>query len=181
MKILRLYWIGDLEKDLRFPPDVTRKVSDVYRPKIMEFPKNLHFITIGRVDAMKSNTFNLENCLYRPLISPHHATITRTVKGGFELRDHSLNGTYVNYQRVDGSVTLQDGDIICFGYLDSYGVSPGDVVPPFYSDQKYLVYIGPPEDNIRALEKQDDSLTAEVFAVRFKQFLQEIQTSLFKI
>lgn len=60
MSVLRLHWIGDLEKDLRFPATMTWKIADIYRPKTIEFPKNLELIINGRIDAPTFNTFNLE-------------------------------------------------------------------------------------------------------------------------
>ncbi|VDO11840.1 unnamed protein product [Rodentolepis nana] len=147
MSIFRLHYIGNLALDPRFPDTILSKVPDIYRPKVIEFPKDRDEIKIGRVDSDSLNDFNLESCIYRPLITPHHASIKRTQEGEYELHDYSLNGTFVNYIRVGEAVTLKRNDIICFGCYDSFGKKPGEKVTNFPWDQKYVVYLGPPEDD----------------------------------
>ncbi|KAL7056947.1 hypothetical protein AAHC03_019000 [Spirometra sp. Aus1] len=55
-----------------------------------------------------------------------------------------MNGTYINYMRVSGGVTLKHGDIVCFGHLNGANLKPGEDVAPFFSDLKYQVYLGNP-------------------------------------
>jgi ABC-type multidrug transport system ATPase subunit/pSer/pThr/pTyr-binding forkhead associated (FHA) protein len=50
-----------------------------------------------------------------PVVSRRHATIYPDPKGGYTLQDHSTNGTFVNGQRVERFVRLQDGDRIRIG------------------------------------------------------------------
>ncbi|MCV7355620.1 FHA domain-containing protein [Mycolicibacterium fluoranthenivorans] len=51
------------------------------------------------------------------LASRHHATLV-PVPGGTEIRDNrSINGTFVNGQRVD-EATLRDGDVVTIGNVD---------------------------------------------------------------
>ncbi|VDN15359.1 unnamed protein product [Dibothriocephalus latus] len=80
-----------------------------------------------------------ENCINKRMISRNHATIERLLNGGFMLYDHSMNGTYINYMRVSGGVTLKHGDIVCFGHLNGANLKPGEDVAPFFSDLKYQV------------------------------------------
>nr|CDS31072.1 hypothetical protein HmN_000049500 [Hymenolepis microstoma] len=157
MSVLRLHYIGNLALDHRFPKTILSNVADVYRPKLIEFPKDRDEIRIGREDSTSVNDFNLESCIYRPLITRHHASIKRTQEGKFELHDYSLNGTFVNYVRVGEAVTLQTDDIVCFGCLDSFGVKPGEKVSSFPWDQKYVVYMGPPEDDPFMNSQDNDS------------------------
>ncbi|KAM3180409.1 hypothetical protein ACTXT7_016345 [Hymenolepis weldensis] len=135
---------------------ILSNVSDIYRPKVMELPKDQREIKIGREDSTLVNDFNLESCIYRPLITQHHATVKRTPNGTFELHDHSLNGTFVNYMRVGKAVILHNDDIVCFGCFDSFGVEPGERVSGFPWDQKYVVYFGPPEDDPFMSDADDD-------------------------
>ncbi|KAM3175767.1 hypothetical protein ACTXT7_007880 [Hymenolepis weldensis] len=105
-------------------------------------------IKIGRHDSYEPLTYGLESCFVQSLVSPLHATIRRIEDEIFELEDHSTNGTYVNYQRVNGKTILNDGDTICFGHLDAVFISPGDQVARYSYDLKYTVAITPPDDEI---------------------------------
>jgi ABC transport system ATP-binding/permease protein len=49
-----------------------------------------------------------------PTVSRCHATIHRET-GGYLLRDHSTNGTFVNQKRIDGACTLKERDAIQIG------------------------------------------------------------------
>ncbi|VUZ49862.1 unnamed protein product [Hymenolepis diminuta] len=91
------------------------------------------------------------------MISRNHATIERLPDGGFILYDHSMNGTYVNYVRVSGGVTLKNGDIVCFGHLNGANLKPGDGVVPFFSDLKYQAFVGPTKQVAAAISKAPDS------------------------
>ncbi|MEG4836607.1 FHA domain-containing protein [Microcoleus sp. B9-D4] len=50
-----------------------------------------------------------------PLVSRRHATIDQDSRGNYILRDHSVNGVFVNGQRVTNSVQLSEGDAIRIG------------------------------------------------------------------
>src|SRR6476469_902881 len=50
-----------------------------------------------------------------PLVSRRHATIDQDSRGDYLLRDHSVNGVFVNGQRVTNSVQLSEGDAIRIG------------------------------------------------------------------
>ncbi|MBE9093211.1 FHA domain-containing protein [Tychonema sp. LEGE 07203] len=50
-----------------------------------------------------------------PLVSRRHATIDQDSRGNYILRDHSVNGVFVNSQRVTNSVQLSEGDAIRIG------------------------------------------------------------------
>jgi len=50
-----------------------------------------------------------------PLVSRRHATIDLDSRGNYILRDHSVNGVFVNGQRVTNSVQLSEGDAIRIG------------------------------------------------------------------
>lgn len=50
-----------------------------------------------------------------PLVSRRHATIDADSRGNYILRDHSVNGVFVNGQRVTNSVQLSEGDAIRIG------------------------------------------------------------------
>jgi len=64
-------------------------------------------VVIGRSDA--------DLVLDDTQVSRHHALI-RWVRGELQLDDlRSTNGTRVNGVRIDGSPTLQDGDVITIG------------------------------------------------------------------
>lgn len=56
-------------------------------------------------------TLNLD----APIISRHHATIDPDGKGDYILRDHSVNGVFVNEQRVKDSIKLTDGCTVRIG------------------------------------------------------------------
>lgn len=50
-----------------------------------------------------------------PLVSRRHATIDQDSRGNYILRDYSVNGVFVNRQRVTNSVQLSEGDAIRIG------------------------------------------------------------------
>jgi ABC transport system ATP-binding/permease protein len=50
-----------------------------------------------------------------PVVSRCHATITNHPDGSYTLHDRSTNGTFVNEQRVAGSVKLKSGDRVRIG------------------------------------------------------------------
>ncbi|MEG3844917.1 FHA domain-containing protein, partial [Microcoleus sp. herbarium14] len=50
-----------------------------------------------------------------PLVSRRHATIDLDSRGNYILQDHSVNGVFVNGQRVANSVQLSEGDAIRIG------------------------------------------------------------------
>ncbi len=50
-----------------------------------------------------------------PLVSRRHATIDLDSRGNYILQDHSVNGVFVNGQRVTNSVQLSEGDAIRIG------------------------------------------------------------------
>ena len=50
-----------------------------------------------------------------PLVSRRHATIDQDSRGNYILRDYSVNGVFVNGQRVTNSVQLSEGDAIRIG------------------------------------------------------------------
>ncbi len=50
-----------------------------------------------------------------PVVSRCHATISANADGSYTLADHSINGTFVNQQRVVGSVKLRSGDRVRIG------------------------------------------------------------------
>jgi ABC-type multidrug transport system ATPase subunit/predicted component of type VI protein secretion system len=54
--------------------------------------------------------------VYDVLASRHHATLVQTPLGS-EIRDNSINGTFVNGIRV-GSAILTDGDVVTIGNVD---------------------------------------------------------------
>jgi pSer/pThr/pTyr-binding forkhead associated (FHA) protein len=54
--------------------------------------------------------------VYDVLASRHHATLVQTPLGT-EIRDNSINGTFVNGTRV-GSAILTDGDVVTIGNVD---------------------------------------------------------------
>lgn len=50
-----------------------------------------------------------------PLVSRRHATIDQDSRGNYILRDYSVNGVFVNGQRVTNSIKLSEGDAIRIG------------------------------------------------------------------
>uniref|UniRef100_A0A0R3RXM0 FHA domain-containing protein n=1 Tax=Elaeophora elaphi TaxID=1147741 RepID=A0A0R3RXM0_9BILA len=62
------------------------------------------------------------------MISREHTTIFVKAKRdryACFIKDHSLNGTYVNDFRVSGEAELQQGDVIKFGHVNGAAIKPG--------------------------------------------------------
>ncbi|EJD75497.1 hypothetical protein LOAG_17366 [Loa loa] len=62
------------------------------------------------------------------MISREHTTIFVKAKRdryACFIKDHSLNGTYVNDFRVAGEAELQQGDVIKFGHVNGAAIKPG--------------------------------------------------------
>ncbi|CAH8506202.1 unnamed protein product [Dicrocoelium dendriticum] len=139
MSTVTLRWIGDLDQDKREQAGCVSSSSDQYRPKKIELKPGQKEIRIGRINTKNPPDYPIESCINARMISRNHATIERSARGGSILYDHSMNGTYVNYTRVVGGVTLKHGDIVCFGHLNGAKLKPGEKVSLFYSDLKYRV------------------------------------------
>lgn len=150
-------WIGDLDKDKRMAGTSMKLSDERLRPKYIELKEDQKEIRIGRLNSTNPPNYLIESCINKRMISRNHATIERLPDGGFILYDHSMNGTYVNYVRVSGGVTLKNGDIVCFGHLNGANLKPGDGVVPFFSDLKYQAFVGPTKQVAAAIAKAPDN------------------------
>uniref|UniRef100_A0A0X3PX69 FHA domain-containing protein n=1 Tax=Schistocephalus solidus TaxID=70667 RepID=A0A0X3PX69_SCHSO len=144
MSSVTLMWVGDLNQDRKMQGLSTKVSDEKFRPKIIELKEGQKEIRIGRLNSTNPPHYTIESCINKRMISRNHATIERLLNGGFMLYDHSMNGTYINYMRVSGGVPLKHGDIVCFGHLNGANLKPGEDVAPFFSDLKYQVYLGNP-------------------------------------
>uniref|UniRef100_A0A8C0GFT1 FHA domain-containing protein n=1 Tax=Chelonoidis abingdonii TaxID=106734 RepID=A0A8C0GFT1_CHEAB len=63
----------------------------------------------------------------RDYISRTHARVIRT-NDTYRLVDSSLTGVYVNDVRINGTVSLQEGDTVTFGHRAGNGIRPGTQV-----------------------------------------------------
>ncbi len=76
---------------------------------------------LGRRVELAAETVDIgrgEQCaltINSDLVSRHHATVVRTGEHHAIRDENSTNGTFVNDQRVDGSLDLEDGDQIKIG------------------------------------------------------------------
>lgn len=157
MTSVTLMWIGDLDKDKRMAGTSMKLSDERLRPKYIELKEDQKEIRIGRLNSTNPPNYVIESCINKRMISRNHATIERLPDGGFMLYDHSMNGTYVNYVRVSGGVTLKNGDIVCFGHLNGANLKPGDGVVPFFSDLKYQAFVGPTKQVATAIAKAPDT------------------------
>ena len=74
----------------------------------------------------------LDSSIRKGLISRAHAQIIRkrvNKEMVYEMFDTSLNGTYINDVRVNGTIILRDGDIVAFGHLRGSLIEPGMKAP----------------------------------------------------
>lgn len=77
-------------------------------------------------------------------VSRHHARFSSS-KGGVMLEDlGSKNGTYCNGKMIDGSVLLQDGDIIQIALAQQLLYVSSDATIPLDSDQKMEALLNQP-------------------------------------
>jgi len=82
--------------------------SQFFAPSKQSIPLSNRSVLLGRDP-------NASLQLDAPLVSRRHATIDQDSRGNFILRDHSVNGVFVNGQRVTNSVQLAEGDAIRIG------------------------------------------------------------------
>lgn len=78
------------------------------------FP-NKQSISIKNRSVLLGRDPNASLQLDSPLVSRRHATIDQDSRGNYILRDYSVNGVFVNGQRVTNSVQLSEGDAIRIG------------------------------------------------------------------
>lgn len=78
------------------------------------FP-NKQSISIKDRSVLLGRDPNASLQLDSPLVSRRHATIDQDSRGNYILRDYSVNGVFVNGQRVTNSVQLSEGDGIRIG------------------------------------------------------------------
>lgn len=87
---------------------ITSMLARVGGEQVISIPTDKAVINIGRDDEC-------DIVLQAPQVSRQHAELRRLPDGGFELRDlNSINGTYVNGQRIKSPVRLQPTDLISF-------------------------------------------------------------------
>ncbi|CAG9529843.1 unnamed protein product [Cercopithifilaria johnstoni] len=75
------------------------------------------------------------------MISREHTTIFVKAKRdryACFIKDHSLNGTYVNDFRVSGEAELQQGDVIKFGHVNGAAIKPGCYGPQTSAEFTFL-------------------------------------------
>lgn len=68
-------------------------------------------VVLGRVESEHYASMVLD----APTVSRHHAVITRNAQKQYILQDTSTNGTFVNQQRIDQPVQLNEGDELRIG------------------------------------------------------------------
>lgn len=101
---------------------------------------------VGRLSRTQPAHHVLHSTRNPRMISRLH-TEFRQEKENWYLEDHSLNGTYLNYRRPATVELLTPGDIICFGHVNGYNIKPGQTVPPFKSELKFIFEkLAVPED-----------------------------------
>ncbi|KHJ96131.1 hypothetical protein OESDEN_03911, partial [Oesophagostomum dentatum] len=78
------------------------------------------------------------------MISRDHADIIG-VKGAsgriekYQINDRSLNGTYINDQRVNSTMQIMEGDVIKFGHMNGAAVRPGQTAPQANAEFAFMV------------------------------------------
>lgn len=82
--------------------------SQIFPPSKQSIPLSNRSVLLGRDP-------NASLQLDAPLVSRRHATIDADSRGNYILRDHSVNGLFVNGQRITNSVQLAEGDAIRIG------------------------------------------------------------------
>lgn len=82
--------------------------SQIFPPSKQSIPLSNRSVLLGRDP-------NASLQLDAPLVSRRHATIDADSRGNYILRDHSVNGVFVNGQRITNSVQLAEGDAIRIG------------------------------------------------------------------
>ena len=82
--------------------------SQIAAPSKQSIPISNRSVLLGRDP-------NASLQLDAPLVSRRHATIDTDSRGNYILRDHSVNGVFVNGQRITNSVQLAEGDSIRIG------------------------------------------------------------------
>ncbi|KAM3180248.1 hypothetical protein ACTXT7_016656 [Hymenolepis weldensis] len=139
-KILILQRMCDLPLGGRYTKDEIEKyINPLFRPEEMILKPNKDSLSIGSIHSHLKLDYRLKSIIDRNLVWPLHAVIRRLPNGDFGIIDNSRYGTYVMYKRVEGEVILDNGDIICFGYVNGDTTLPGQQLGPFYSDVKYII------------------------------------------
>uniref|UniRef100_A0A1I7WV58 FHA domain-containing protein n=1 Tax=Heterorhabditis bacteriophora TaxID=37862 RepID=A0A1I7WV58_HETBA len=89
--------------------------------------------------VLTSSVFSSSN-----MISRDHADIIG-VKGAngriekYHINDRSLNGTYINDQRVNSTMQIMEGDVIKFGHMNGAAVKPGQTAPQANAEFAFMV------------------------------------------
>lgn len=116
--------------DREIAPPLDRRAEHVEEKIVVEVPTNEPSNSdIGFVGAIDFGTgaYVLEDnvttigrdegnliCIHSDKVSAFHAEIIR-IPGGFVLREHSSNGTWIGELQIEGDVLLSDGDVLRFG------------------------------------------------------------------
>ncbi|VDK37655.1 unnamed protein product [Gongylonema pulchrum] len=90
----------------------------------------------------------LISSIHSNMISREHATIVvkpRADRYACFIKDHSLNGTYINDYRVLGDRTeLKQGDVIKFGHVNGAAIKPGCHGPQTAAEFTFVFEEAPP-------------------------------------
>lgn len=98
-------------------------------------------ITIGRTSEGNDVVIN------DPMVSRHHLQIIQNDDGSFHLADFgSTNGTYINGQKVNGEVNLEENDVVRIGsttiYWHQYFVSKTPVEKQRHGFVTFWLWLG---------------------------------------
>ncbi|VUZ43204.1 unnamed protein product [Hymenolepis diminuta] len=144
MSVLHLYLINDLIKEEDIHPSL---VGNMHMPIHMELSEGCSTIAMGRSNSNRNINYKISTLAGRHIISRIHSVITRdSYDNAFHIWDYSINGTFVNYKRVNGTMVLNDGDIVTFGHPQGASIMEGWTVIPYRWDLKYKVVIQEPSE-----------------------------------
>ncbi|PAA66596.1 hypothetical protein BOX15_Mlig034110g1, partial [Macrostomum lignano] len=120
-----------------------RRVSDLAfygrTPKLMPIYADRPTL-LGRGSQSVRPDYVLESTAQSMMPSRQHARLHPCADGGIEIEDLSVNGTYVNFVRVEKMklVKLTPGDVLVFGHRNGVNIPHGESVPTFRSELKFI-------------------------------------------
>lgn len=82
---------------------------------IVNATAGLQLVSLKNRSVLIGRDANATLALESPTVSPRHATIDTDAQGRYILRDHSINGVFVNGQRVNSTALLSPGAAIRIG------------------------------------------------------------------
>nr|CUU99236.1 hypothetical transcript [Hymenolepis microstoma] len=124
-------------------------------PKIIELTTSQQSITIGG-QSKESSSMNYQIDSSSSVITDGvYAIIKRNRNNKYKILNKSISEIYVDYKKINNSITLEDGQIVCLEYPSETTLKPLSTSQPYQHVSRYRVKIFQMEDMVQQIVSDD--------------------------